>query len=55
MARSGRCAVGALACPGRTEHILSGRATALCLLMIGSRREDGCHYAVNDTAGIGRQ
>ena len=52
MARSGRCASGDLLhCPAGTEHIFVGAGDRPCaVLMIGSRREDGCHYAVNDTA-----
>jgi len=40
-----------LHCPAGTEHIFVGAGDRPCaVLLIGSRREDGCHYAVNDTA-----
>ena len=40
-----------LHCPAGTEHVFVGAGDGPCaVLMIGSRREDGCHYAVNDTA-----
>jgi uncharacterized cupin superfamily protein len=40
-----------LHCPAGTEHIFVGAGDRPCaVLMIGSRREDACHYTVNDTA-----
>ena len=40
-----------LHCPPGTEHIFVGAGDRPCaVLMIGSRREDACHYTVNDTA-----
>ena len=40
-----------LHCPAGTEHIFVGAGDGLCaVLMIGSRREDACHYTVNETA-----
>ena len=38
-------------CPAGTEHVFVGAGEAPCaVLMIGSRREDGAHYPVNDVA-----
>jgi uncharacterized cupin superfamily protein len=40
-----------LHCPAGCEHIFVGAGDAPCaVLMIGSRREDACHYPVNETA-----
>jgi len=40
-----------LHCPAGTEHIFVGAGDRPCaVLMIGSRREDACHYVVNDVA-----
>ena len=40
-----------LHCPAGIEHIFVGAGDGPCaVLMIGSRREDACHYAVNETA-----
>ena len=40
-----------LHCPAGSEHVFVGAGDRPCaVLMIGSRREDACHYAVNDTA-----
>jgi uncharacterized cupin superfamily protein len=40
-----------LHCPAGSEHVFVGAGDGPCaVLMIGSRREDACHYAVNDTA-----
>ncbi|MGH3377560.1 MAG: cupin domain-containing protein [Actinoallomurus sp.] len=40
-----------LHCPAGSEHIFVGAGDGPCaVLMIGSRREDACHYTVNDTA-----
>jgi uncharacterized cupin superfamily protein len=38
-------------CPAGTEHVFVGAGSELCaVLMIGSRREDACHYPVNPVA-----
>ncbi len=38
-------------CPAGTEHIFVGAGDGPCaVLMIGCRREDACHYAVNAKA-----
>jgi uncharacterized cupin superfamily protein len=40
-----------LHCPAGTDHIFVGAGDRPCaVLMIGSRREDACHYTVNETA-----
>ena len=40
-----------LHCPAGTEHVFVGAGDGPCaVLMIGSRREDACHYTVNETA-----
>ncbi len=40
-----------LHCTAGTEHAFVGAGAGPCaVLMIGSRREDACHYAVNDLA-----
>ena len=40
-----------LHCPAGTGHIFVGAGDRPCaVLMIGSRREDACHYTVDDTA-----
>jgi uncharacterized cupin superfamily protein len=40
-----------LHCPAGCEHVFVGAGDGPCaVLMIGSRREDGLHYTVNDTA-----
>ncbi len=40
-----------LHCPAGTEHIFVGAGDGPCaVLMIGSRREDACHYSVNEKA-----
>ena len=40
-----------LHCPAGTEHIFVGAGAAPCaVLMIGSRRESGLHYPVNELA-----
>src|SRR5205814_7136435 len=40
-----------LHCPAGVEHIFVGAGDGPCaVLMIGSRREDACHYTVSDTA-----
>jgi uncharacterized cupin superfamily protein len=38
-------------CPAGTEHVFVGAGDGPCaVLMIGSRREDAAHYAVNEVA-----
>ncbi len=40
-----------LHCPAGTEHVFVGAGDGPCaVLMIGSRREDACHYSVNELA-----
>lgn len=40
-----------LHCPAGTEHVFVGAGDGPCaVLMIGSRREDAAHYAVNEVA-----
>jgi uncharacterized cupin superfamily protein len=40
-----------LHCPAGSEHIFVGAGDGPCaVLMIGSRREDACHYTVSETA-----
>ena len=40
-----------LHCPARSEHVFVGAGDGPCaVLMIGCRREDACHYAVNERA-----
>lgn len=40
-----------LHCPAGTEHVFVGAGDGPCaVLMIGSRREDGAHYPVNEVA-----
>ena len=40
-----------LHCPAGSGHVFVGAGDGPCaVLMIGSRREDACHYTVNDTA-----
>ena len=42
-----------LHCPAGTEHAFVGAGNEPCaVLMIGSRREDACHYPVNDAAAM---
>jgi hypothetical protein len=40
-----------LHCPAGSEHVFVGAGDGPCaVLMIGSRREDACHYIVNERA-----
>jgi uncharacterized cupin superfamily protein len=40
-----------LHCPPGTDHVFVGAGEGPCaVLMIGSRREDACHYSVNEAA-----
>ena len=40
-----------LHCPAGSEHVFVGAGDGPCaVLMIGSRREDACHYTVSNTA-----
>jgi uncharacterized cupin superfamily protein len=42
-----------LHCPAGTAHVFVGAGNGPCaVLMIGSRREDACHYPVNDAAAV---